>query len=140
MELKYNDYLISDDKSKICVEEVIEMLSSSYWANTRPIERTKKAIETSYCLGVFHHEKQIGFARVITDWATFYYLCDVIIHESHRGKGIGKKLVETIIHAEELEGILGLLGTKDAHELYAKYGFIKDGERFMRLPPKWINQ
>lgn len=137
MEVKFNEYVISDDKLKISVDDVIDFLSKSYWANSRPHDRTKKAIENSYCIGVFHHDKQIGFARVVTDWATFYYLCDVYIEEGHRGRGIGKKLMETIMNIAELEGLMGLLGTKDAHALYEKYGFIKDSERFMKRPPQW---
>lgn len=140
MEVMYNDYLISDDKLKISVDAVIEFLSGSYWANSRPIDRTKKAIENSYCIGVFHKDEQVGFARVITDWATFFYLCDVFVQEEHRGMGIGKKLIESIINVAELEGLMGLLGTRDAHGLYEKYGFIKDGERFMKRPPQWVSQ
>lgn len=140
MEIVYKEYLISDDKSKINIDDVIEFLSRSYWANKRPHERTKKAIENSYCIGVFLGDRQVGFARVITDSATFFYLCDVFVDEEHRGKGIGKKLVETIINAEEFEGLMGLLGTLDAHELYEKYGFIRDPERFMKRPPHWISQ
>ncbi|WP_276357683.1 GNAT family N-acetyltransferase [Cohnella caldifontis] len=140
MEVVFNDYLISDDKLKIRSDDVIDFLSKSYWANTRPHERTKKAIENSYCIGVFHEDKQVGFARVVTDWATFFYLCDVYIEEEHRGKGIGKKLIDSIMNLAELEGLMGLLGTKDAHGLYEKYGFIKDSERFMKRPPQWSSQ
>jgi GNAT superfamily N-acetyltransferase len=137
MEVVYNDYLISDDKSKININDVIDFLTRSYWANKRPHERTKKAIENSYCLGVFFGAQQVGFARVVTDGATFFYLCDVFVDEEHRSKGIGKKLVETILNAKEFEGLTGLLGTLDAHGLYEKYGFIRDQERFMKRPPQW---
>ncbi|SDE44452.1 Acetyltransferase (GNAT) family protein [Paenibacillus sp. UNCCL117] len=137
MEIRYDDYVISDDKSRLDVEAVLESLSRSYWAQTRPQERTRKAIEHSYCVGVYYNEAQVGFARVITDWATFFYLCDVYVDDEHRGKGIGKKLVEAVMDIAELEGLMGLLGTRDAHGLYEKYGFIKDGERFMKRPPQW---
>ncbi|PWV94483.1 acetyltransferase (GNAT) family protein [Paenibacillus cellulosilyticus] len=138
MEVVYQDYLISDDKSKIDVEAVVAFLSQSYWANTRPPERTIRAIENSYCVGVFYGEQQVGFARVVTDWATFFYLCDVFVDEKHRGNGIGKKLVEAVMSEAVLEGLTGLLGTKDAHGLYERYGFIRDSERFMRRPPQWM--
>ncbi|GMK41279.1 N-acetyltransferase [Paenibacillus sp. CCS19] len=137
MEVIYNDYLISDDKSKINTEAVIAFLTRSYWANTRPPERTIRAIENSYCIGVSYGDQQVGFARVVTDWATFFYLCDVYVDEEHRGKGIGKKLVQSVMNVAELEGLTGLLGTKDAHGLYEKYGFVRDSERFMRRPPQW---
>lgn len=140
MEVVYRDYLISDDKSKIDFGAVNGFLSQSYWANTRPLDRTKKAIENSYCFGVFHQDRQVGFARVITDWATFFYLCDVFIKEEHRGTGIGKKLIGTVMNAPELQGLMGLLGTKDAHGLYEKYGFIKEPDRFMKRPPEWASQ
>jgi len=140
MEIKFNDYLISDDKAKICVDDVLDFLSTSYWASARPHDRTRTAIENSYCVGVFHQDKQVGFARVITDWATFFYLCDVYIKEDHQGNGLGKKLIEAVMNVAELEGLMGLLGTRDAHGLYEKYGFIKDGERFMKRPPQWISQ
>jgi GNAT superfamily N-acetyltransferase len=137
METQYFDYLISDDKTKTDKSVVLDFLSKSYWANTRPHDRTIKAIDNCYCLGVFKEDKQVGFARVISDGATFFYICDVFVMEDHRGKGIGKKLIEIIINAEEFEGMMGLLGTLDAHGLYEKYGFIKDPERFMKRPPKW---
>ncbi|TGK12536.1 N-acetyltransferase [Leptospira fletcheri] len=135
----YNDYSISDEKSKIQAEAVIEFLSKSYWANLRPPDRTRKAIENSYCVGAFHKGEQVGFIRVVTDWATFFYLCDVYVEEGHRGKGLGKKLIETVLNSAEFEGLMGLLGTKDAHGLYEKYGFIKEKDRFMKRPPEWAS-
>jgi predicted GNAT family N-acyltransferase len=138
MEVLYKNYLISDDKSMIDSEVVIELLSKSYWANKRPYELTRKGIENSYCLGVYSEGQQIGFARIITDYATFYYLCDVIIHQDHRGKGIGNKLIELIVDNKEFEDMTGVLGTRDAHSLNEKFGFIRDGERFLRKPPKYI--
>lgn len=137
MEVVYNDFLISDDKSKIDNNTVIDFLSRSYWANKRPHERTQKAIENSYCVGVFKEDQQVGFARVITDGATFFYLCDVFVTDEYRGMGIGKKLIEFITTSEKFAGMLGLLGTLDAHGLYEKYGFIKESERFMKRPPQY---
>ncbi|MEK5057936.1 GNAT family N-acetyltransferase [Paenibacillus sp. FSL H7-0326] len=82
---------------------------------------------------MYYGDRQIGFARIITDWATVYYLCDVFIDEEYRGRGLGKKLIEVII--EEYEGMMGLLGTLDGHGLYEKYGFMKNTERFMNRRP-----
>lgn len=79
MELLYNHYVISDDKSKIDRQIVLDFLATSYWAKKRDPERIVKSIETSYCYGVYCENKQIAFARVITDEATFYYICDVFV-------------------------------------------------------------
>lgn len=132
MEVTFNTYTISDDKTRLDIDIIGGFLSRSYWANERPIEKTQKAIEHSLCYGVYDQNRQIGFARVITDGATMYYLCDVFIDEQYRSQGIGKKLVETIINSEALQGINGLLGTKDAHSLYESYGFNRVADRFMR--------
>ncbi|MBD7969248.1 GNAT family N-acetyltransferase [Paenibacillus gallinarum] len=136
MEVIFKDYLISDDKSKIDIEVVVEYLTRSYWANKRSIEKIKKSVELSKCYGVYHEGKQIAFARIVTDWATIYYLCDVFVLEEYQSKGIGKKLVESIINSKELEWTTGLLGTKDAHELYKQYGFERNSETYMRRAPQ----
>ncbi|MGO4182649.1 GNAT family N-acetyltransferase [Paenibacillus sp. MCAF9] len=125
----YKEFLISDDKSLINMDTVCEFLSRSHWANQRPVETIHKSIQNSFCFGIYDNKRQVGFARIVTDWATIYYLCDVFIDEEYRGRGLGKKLVELI--AKEFEGIGGILRTHDAHELYEQYGFIRDTERFM---------
>lgn len=76
----------------------------------------------------------MGFARAVTDYATIYWLCDVIIDEKHRGHGLGKMLVESVVNCEELAGLRGILGTKDAHGLYEQYGFVRVPDRFMVKP------
>ncbi|GIP32149.1 GNAT family N-acetyltransferase [Paenibacillus sp. J2TS4] len=134
MKLSFGEYMISKDKALLQLETIHRFLSSSYWANQRTMEKVEASIQNSICYGVYHHAKQIGFARVITDGATLYYLCDVIIDEDYRGQGIGKKLVEVIVHSEELRGLTGVLGTQDAHGLYEPFGFIRDQNRFMRRP------
>jgi len=137
MELMYNEFLISDDKSRINVETVCEFLSRSYWANQRPKDTVIKSIRNSACYGIYHEDRQVGYARVVTDEATMYYLCDVFIDEEYRGKGLGKKLVEIII--EKYDGMMGLLGTLDAHGLYEQYGFMKNPERLMNRRPRQAN-
>ncbi|MFF2479731.1 GNAT family N-acetyltransferase [Paenibacillus sp. NPDC058071] len=136
MELTYKEYLISDDKSKVNVQTVIDFLSTSYWASRRPIEKIKKSIQNSICYGVYHDDQMIGFARIITDGATMYYLCDVFVLEKYRGQGISKKLVEVITNAPEFEWMTGILGTQDAHGLYEQFGFGKESERFMKRLPQ----
>ncbi|EFM12689.1 GCN5-related N-acetyltransferase [Paenibacillus curdlanolyticus YK9] len=132
MQVAYLDYVITDNKTKLDIEVVSDLLSRSYWANERSRERIVKSIEGSVCYSVLHHDKQIGFARVVTDGATMYYLADVFISEDYRGEGIGKKLVEVIVNQQDYEGLTGILGTLDAHSLYEQYGFEREPERFMR--------
>ncbi|WP_374992074.1 GNAT family N-acetyltransferase [Paenibacillus sp. LHD-38] len=129
----YGDYLISDNKELLKLDTICAFLSRSYWANQRSVETIVKSINHSVTYGVYHGDKQIGYARAVTDWATVYYLCDVFIDEEYRGTGVGKKLIQLI--TEEYEGILGLLGTLDAHGLYEKYGFKHNAERFMVRRP-----
>lgn len=126
-----SDYIISKDKSLLQFEQISEMLWKTYWAENRPEEIIRESIENSICYSVFYKDIQIGFARVITDYATAYYICDVVINEVHRGKGLGKRLIETIINDSALKSLFGMLITKDAHNLYEQYGFIKDGKIFM---------
>lgn len=131
MEYLENEYHFSNDKSLLSIDSIHHLLSQSYWANTRTKEIIEQSVNNSICYGVYHNNIQVGFARVITDFATMYWLCDVIIDEKHRGRGLGKKLMEHILNSEELQGLRGILRTKDAHGLYEQYGYIKDGEHFM---------
>ena len=118
-------FIISDEKNKLQPEYIHDYLSNkSYWAKNIPLETVKKSIEGSICFGMYQNEKQIGFARVVTDKATFGYLADVFIDENYRGKGLSKWLMEVIMIYPELQGLRRwMLGTKDAHSLYAKFGF-----------------
>jgi GNAT superfamily N-acetyltransferase len=136
--MKYiqGDYFISDDKSSLSIEKIQDLLSKSYWANTRPLETIELSIKNSICYGVYFENKQVGFARVLTDYATVYWLCDVLIDEEHRGKGLGKQLIECIVKSEELKDLRAILRTRDAHGLYEQFGFVKDGEHFMVRSPE----
>ena len=128
------NYKISTDKSKLDIAVIHGFLSTSYWAEEIPVEIVQKAIENSLCFGVYDGSKQIGFARVITDYATFGYLADVFIVESARGKGLSKWLMECILMYPQLQGLRNFcLMTQDAHTLYARYGFknIPKPENFM---------
>ena len=118
-------YLISTDNAKLDIGVIHHYLSvESYWAQNIPLEVVQRSIDNSLCFGVYHQNKQIGFARLITDKATFAYLADVFIIESHRGKGLSKWLVLTIHTYPEVQGLRRwLLGTKDAHGLYAQFGW-----------------
>ncbi|MGE5173536.1 MAG: GNAT family N-acetyltransferase [Betaproteobacteria bacterium] len=124
------EYEISTDKARLDLAMIHDFLSNcSYWAAGVPLLVVKKSIENALCFGVYHRGRQVGFARVVTDFATFAYLGDVFIIEPYRGRGLGKRLVKTIMDHPELQGLrLWLLGTKNAHELYRKYGFKKVAE------------
>ena len=104
-----HEIIISDDKSKFPVNTAIELLHKSYWAAERPPETIKKSIENSIVFGAYENDRFVGMARVITDFATTFYIADVIVDEKYRGKGIGKKLVSTIISDNRFSTLLGIL-------------------------------
>lgn len=118
------EFTISEDKTKLDVEFIHRELADSYWSKNIPRHIVEKGIEHSMCFGIYDGELQIGFARVISDRATFAYLCDVIITQNYRGRGAGKQLMNYIMAHPDLQGLRRFtLGTLDAHELYKKYGF-----------------
>lgn len=130
------DYLISTDRSKLDFKVIQEFLGRSYWANKRKPEVTKRAIKNSLCFGVYFKKSQIGFARVVTDYATFAWLADVFILEEYRGRGLSKWLMEIIMNYSEVQNIRRwFLATKDAHGLYKKFGFtaLNEPEKFMEM-------
>ncbi|MBP6625576.1 MAG: GNAT family N-acetyltransferase [Chitinophagaceae bacterium] len=128
---------ISTDQHRIDVNYVHQYLSTqSYWAQEIPIELVRKSIEHSLCFAVFKENKQIGFARMVTDQATFCYLCDVFIDEQERGNGYAKLLMEAIMKHKELQGLRRyMLATKDAHTLYEPFGFkaLQQPDRIMEI-------
>ena len=129
-----DSYSISTDKSKLDISVIHGFLSKSYWSEDIPVEIVKNGIENSLCFGVYNGNIQVGFARVITDYATFGYLADVFIVESERGKGLSKWLMECILAHPQLQGLRNFcLMTQDAHSLYERYGFknIPKPENFM---------
>jgi GNAT superfamily N-acetyltransferase len=129
------EFTISTDRDLLQIEAIHKFLSEeSYWAQNRTKEQTATAIKNSLPFGVYKGENQIGFARVVTDYATFAYLGDVYILEEFRGSGLSKWLMETIVDHPDLQGFRRwVLATKDAHTLYEKYGFtpLKHPERWM---------
>lgn len=136
-EATQNEYLISTDKSKLDIGFIHHFLSvESYWAKNIPIDIVEKSIEGSLCFGLYLSGKQIGFARVITDGATFGYLADVFVDVAHRGKGLSKWLMQTIMQHPDLQGLRRIsLATMDAHGLYEQFGFkpLNDADRFMQI-------
>ncbi len=133
------EYLISTDKRKLNFNTTHNFLTNCYWSNGISMKLVRKAAGNSICFGVYHRKKQIGYARVITDYVRFGYLADVFIIEEYRGKGLSKWLMKTILNHLQLEDVHAwMLATKDAHGLYEKFGFkiIDEPKRFMRLKRK----
>ncbi len=122
-EWQRGEFTISTDRSRLQIDRIHKFLSEeSYWAKERTREQTISAIKNSLPFGVYKDENQIGFARVVTDYATFAYLGDVFILGEFRGQGLSKWLMETIINHPDLQGFRRwILATKDAHELYEKF-------------------
>lgn len=137
MELTIKNYLISDDKQKLDIAYIHQYLSKeSYWAQNIPLDVVKRSVEGSMAFGIFCNDKQCGFARVITDQATFGYLADVFVDEAHRQKGLSKELMRFILSHPSLQGLRRfMLATKDAHGLYTSFGFnpLREPGRFMEM-------
>lgn len=145
MTVTHGDYLISTDKEKLQLDVIFEYLSErSYWANGRSYDTFHRSVNGSLCFGIYHFDKQVGFARVITDFGTFAYLADVFVLEEYRGRGLSKWLMEVILADPELQTVKRwLLATADAHGLYSKYGFtqLSKPERWMEMGrPNAVNQ
>ena len=129
------EYRIIEGADRMSVCEVERLLKMTYWADKRSAETIEKSMRNSACFGIRREEDQklIGFARVISDYATTWYLCDVIIDPEYRNLGLGKALVSHAV--SEFSGLRGLLLTRDAHGLYAQYGFASAGGRAMTRNP-----
>ena len=118
-----NIYIFTD-KSLLNIDVIHNFLRSSYWAENIPIEIVKKSINNSHCFGVYEDEAQVGFARVVTDFASFAYIADVFIIPEKQGQGLGKKLITFIMNAPEFADLKRWhLITPDAQELYKQFGF-----------------
>lgn len=117
-------YSISTDKARLDIGVIHHFLANSYWAENIPLAIVERSVENSLCFGVYHRQKQVGFARVISDFATFAYLADVFILEDHRGQGLSKLLLQKVFAHPDLQGLRRFcLGTRDAHKLYEQFGF-----------------
>jgi len=118
-------YRISTDVGAMDVDAIHAYLSRSYWSPGIPKDVVARAIGGSLCFGLFREERQVGFARVVTDRAAFAYLCDVYVLEDHRGRGLATWLMEAVLAHPHLQGLRRfLLATRDAHGLYEKFGFV----------------
>jgi GNAT superfamily N-acetyltransferase len=137
-EWQRNEYVISTDNKRLDIQLIHHFISNhSYWAAGRKIETVERALENSLNFGLYKNSKQIGFARVVTDYATIAWIADVFVLPEHRGQGLSKWLMEVILAHRELQGFRRwVLATKDAHGLYARFGFtpLHRPERWMERP------
>lgn len=133
---RQGDYLISTDRERLDHDVIHRYLEESYWAKDIPREVVTRSIENSLCFGIYRGTEQIGFARVISDFATYAYLADVFVLEPYRGRGLAKWLMQCIVKHPQLQGLRRwMLATRDAHALYARFGFkpLARPDRFMEL-------
>ncbi|HMC26384.1 MAG TPA: GNAT family N-acetyltransferase [Verrucomicrobiae bacterium] len=137
-EVRREQFVISTDKRRLNLQIIFDFLANrSYWARGRPLEIISRSIENSLCFGVYDGQAQVGFARVVTDCATFGWVCDLFILETHRKKALGKWLVQSILAHPDLKNIRRLLlATTDAGELYRKYG----GFETLPEPERWMTR
>ena len=134
LETHKDNFTISTDPARLDMDAVCDFLTRAYWALGRPRERTERALANSLVFGLYAGEKQIGLARVVSDYAVFAYLCDVFIHEEYRTHGLGKWLIETVMSHPDLQGLRRwTLATRDAHGLYRQFGWDT-----MQNPEKWM--
>ena len=131
------DYLISTDRSRLDIELVHNFLSkTTYWAVGRTRDVVQRSIENSLSFGVYKGNVQVGFARVVTDYATFAWIADVFVLPEHRGHGLSKWLMEVLLSHPQLQGFRRwVLATKDAHTLYERFGFIP-----LHRPERWMER
>jgi GNAT superfamily N-acetyltransferase len=136
-EWRRDEYTISTDKERLNVSLIHNFLSNSaYWAKGRSLEVVKRAIQNSLNFGVYKDGEQIGFARVVTDYATFAWLADVFILDDYRGHGLSKWLIEVIVSHQQLQGFRRwVLATRDAHELYRRFRFAG-----LKEPARWMER
>jgi GNAT superfamily N-acetyltransferase len=136
VEVWHDGYLISTDPARLDVDVIHGYLARSYWAAGRPRAVLERSLQQSLCFGLYHEGAQVGMARVVTDYATFAWLCDVFVLEAHRGRGLGVWLIATVVGHPDLQGLRRfLLATRDAHDLYRKHGFAP-----LAAPERWMER
>jgi GNAT superfamily N-acetyltransferase len=123
-EQRHGEYCVSSDPDRLDLAAVHDYLSKSYWSPGIPIDVLQRAMAGSICFGLFHGDSQVGFARVVTDRATFAYLCDVYVLDAYQRQGLGHWLMEVVTSHPDLQGLRRfVLVTRDAHRLYERFGF-----------------
>jgi GNAT superfamily N-acetyltransferase len=128
------DCVISADKSMLSLDRICALLNRSYWASQRSREAIERSIATSqYCVGAYVNGEQVGFVRIVTDFVAMYWIGDLFVDPVYRRHGLGKKLIQYIVAIPELQGLNGILSTRDAHEFFHDFGFSPTGLLMMRL-------
>lgn len=136
-EWRRGEFTISTDNNRLDIRKIHDFLANqSYWAQGRTIETVQRALDNSFNFGLYKNNQQIGFARVVTDYATFAWIADVFVLPEHRGLGLSKWLMDVILSHSELQGFRRwVLATRDAHGLYARFGFIA-----LHRPERWMER
>jgi GNAT superfamily N-acetyltransferase len=136
IEVHNDQFTISTDPARLDLDVIADMLTRAYWAQGRTRDMIARYVQHSLVFGLYDGEKQIGLARVVSDYTTFAWLCDVFIHEDYRGHGLGKWLMETVHSHPDLQGLRRwLLATRDAHGLYAQFGWTP-----LAHPERWMEK
>jgi len=136
LEERRGEYLLSTDRERVQVDAVHAYLTRSYWSAGIPVEVVERGVRNSLCFGIYHDGAQVGFARIISDLATFAYLADVYVLEEHRGQGLSVWLMDFIIRHPDLQGLRRwMLATQDAHGLYRKFGWTD-----LASPERWMQR
>ena len=136
LETHRENLTISTDPARLDLDAITDMLSRAYWAKGRTREVIARYVQHSLVFGVYDGPRQVGLARIVSDYTTFAWLCDVFIHEDYRGHGLGKWLMETIHSHPDLQGLRRwLLATRDAHGLYQQFGWT-----LLDHPERWMNK
>ena len=123
MEWRKDEYLITDDRSKVQLEVVQRLLAATYWGDRRPREIVDRMVAGSICFSLYHGSKQIGFGRAVTDSTTFTWVADIVVEPEFRGAGLGKWIVECLLEHPAIKGTQLVLQTRDAQGLYEQFGF-----------------
>lgn len=135
-ELREGRYLVTTDPSRLDIRRIHGFLTGSYWAEGIPREVVERSIANSLNFGLYDGQEQVGFARVVTDRATFAWIADVYVEEGHRGQGLGKLLMRAVMAHPDLQGLRRwMLGTRDAHGLYRQFGFAE-----LAHPGNWMDR
>ena len=131
------NYTILTGSDKMKFEDIVRLLRMTYWAKERPEEKIRKSIQNSSCYGICPEgtDRIVGFARVISDYATTYYICDIIVDPEYQHMGFGTALLSHIQSVPEYTGLRGFLITRDAHDFYRRFGYEIENDRIMVKTP-----
>jgi len=136
IEYRRDDFTISTDRARLDIDSIYHFLTNCYWSKGIPKEVVSRSIKHSLCFGIYNEEGQVGFARVISDYATFAYIGDVFVLEPYRGHGLSKWLMQCIVGHPRLQGLRRwTLATRDAHGLYSQFGF-----KPLASPDRWMER